>query len=171
MRRVKASVTVALVFFLTLGGCSDHEMPISPADGGKEAVQVSTQPISSPGQPLANNLARAVALAMNDRDVRLSVRDAMRDSRFHEHKVHLRSFLEGPVGEHVRGSIATALSTSAGNVSRVLDNLPDMEFYLPEEGHRLEWTGGPEYFVMAVERPDDFRNPLAVLYDADGRPT
>lgn len=169
MSRFK-SVTLAFVFLLAMGGCSEGDIPMSPATDGPELAKVPAHPISSPGQPLANNVARAVALAMNDREVRLSVRDAMRDSRFHEHKIHLRSFLEGPAGDHLRGSIAAALNTSAANVSRVLAHLPDMEFYLPEQEHRLQWTGGPEYYVMAVESPDDFENPFATLYDPEGRP-
>jgi hypothetical protein len=164
----RTGVPIILALLLAMGGCSDGTLISSHSS--EASASLRGNPITSPGQPIANNLARVVALALNDPDVRLSVRDAMRDSRFHEHKIHFRSFLEEPAGQYLLRAVATELQTAPENVYRLLHHLPDMEFYLPQKEHRIQWTGGPDYFVMAVEMPDDFKNPFVTLYRPDGKP-
>lgn len=85
---------LTLMLVIGLGSCSDVPWPSSPDSEDSESAMVQGRPISSPAQPFANQLARGVALAMRNPQVRIVIRDAMRDSRFHEHKVHLRSLLK-----------------------------------------------------------------------------
>lgn len=162
------SIVVYTMMMSLVVACSDAGSIANPLDAEPTATNLGRSAIASPAQPIANQLAKATALAMRDPELRLQIRDAMRDSRFHEHKLHLRSFLEGSDGELLLRGIADALQLPAAAVQQRLDRLPDMEFYLPNKQHRLEWTGGAEYYVLAVEEPNDFENPYATLYRPNG---
>ena len=81
-------------------------------------------------QRLSNTLARGIALALRNPDVATSVRNALRDSRFHEHKVHLRTLLNQ--NELLLSEASAAIGISATGFQALVHALPDLEFYLPE---------------------------------------
>jgi hypothetical protein len=113
---------------------------------------------------VALEVARAIAVAMADPDVRLAVRDAMQASTYAEHKLLLHEFMQTPTGDAVRAS-AAARGVDPAALGRALAQLPEMDFYVPFDEHRLEWTGGGDVLVTATMDVDE---PKLVAFHTSG---
>lgn len=167
MLRLNEVRTAALLAVLGLGlwGCGSDGIT---GRRGEVNASLSAAPDSSAAQAFADRIARSIALAMGEPSVSAIVRNAMRDSRFHEHKLHLRSFLVGPHGRPLLASAARAAQLSEEQFLEALSALPDVEFYMPDKAHRLNWRPGAPYYVMAVAHPKDFVNPNVTIFDTHG---
>lgn len=121
-----------------------------------EALMIEAQP-----------LAQGIALALADSELRGEVRDAMRDSRWHEHKLVLQDFVKTPAGERLAAAVATALGEAPEAIAARLAALPRLDFYLPFQDHRTTWRGTPEVLVAAAFVEDA---PAIAAYDVTGSP-
>lgn len=149
--------------------------------------------LSTSSTPPNEQLARALALALNKPNLRNSLLHGFQSSPVEEGKVHLEIYLGG-VGRAFLPSIAEAGDMTPDEILALVEALPSMEIYLPVPEHRKQWRGGKDLLVAtmmvdgdppigfnlegerlslsASESPDV---PTIVLvqaesFDADGRP-
>ena len=88
-------------------------------------------------------VARTIALAMADENVRVTLRNHMRASVVSEHKLHLQDYLAGPLGETLLAAIE-GTGIERADFLAGLRSLPPIQFYVPARQQRLTWTGTPD---------------------------
>lgn len=111
-------------------------------------------------------VARAMAVAMQDRSVRIAVRDAMRDSPWNEHKVVLQELLAAPEGGAVLAAAAAAAGKTPAQLMAVLATMPALDFYAPSRDVRRTWQGTPNVVVTGTQNPEAGR---FVTFGTDGQ--
>jgi hypothetical protein len=123
-----------------------------------EARQPSGQPALSVEAQAAHQslgvIAHAVAVAMEQEEVRLAVRDAMRDSPWDVHQISLQEFATSAQGAGLVGAAAAAGNETPGAFLARLQNLPDLDFYVPSRVQRRTWRGTPGAVVAASANPE-----------------
>jgi hypothetical protein len=146
-----------------LGACSDADRtsPLAPEAGR----HLSAAPAGA--DATAQQLARAFAAAMNDADVRVQVRNAMRGSTFNEHKLVLQDFATTRAGRRLVQAAARASGTTEVEIDALISSLPAMDFYAPFQAHRLTWRGGAE---VAVGAAMDVDAASFTAYTSGGQP-
>lgn len=113
----------------------------------------------------AEPMARAIALALGEREVRRNLRDALRDSAHHEHKLVLQDFVRTAAGRQWAAAVARAGEQSPGQLRARLRALPALDLYFPFREHRTTWKATSELLVAAVFVEDQ---PEIVAYDVNG---
>lgn len=91
-----------------------------------------------------------LALALRDGSVRLGLRDALRDSPFRLHALHLTSFLQGPDGIGLAAKAAAALKIPVNAFISMAETTPNLELVIPRTLDRTSWDGGAELDVTAT---------------------
>lgn len=117
--------------------CGDVEIP------SEQAPLVSLSPAEAPAH---HQLARLVAFAMRDADVRASVHRSMQASEVKSGKLHLETFLRGD-GTPLLDAMARAGGVAQGGIFELLAGSTALELYLPVQAHRDAWTGGADLIV------------------------
>lgn len=108
-------------------------------------------------------IARSIAAAIEDPDARRYLFDAMASTDGREHKLHLRSFLEGR-GAPLLQAAERRTGTRSNNILQALQDSRELELYMPVSGHRAKWTVDVVPLVIVALSDDD--QPVA--YDAAG---
>jgi hypothetical protein len=136
------SLARAVVATVLAIACQGDSTPLSP-DAANDAE-------GRPGQAAADEVARAIALALGRPELRSAVRDAMRDSDQSEHKLVLQDFLATPAGVPVLNAAAAA----DDRFTAMLATLPRMDFYVPFREHRVTWEATADVSVGATVDQD-----------------
>lgn len=102
-------------------------------------------------------VTRALAVALEDRSVRISVRDAMRDSPWSEHKLVLQELLAAPEGAALLNAAAAAAGRTPADLWALVDGMPDLDFYAPSREVRRTWQGTPNVVVVGTQNVEDGR--------------
>jgi hypothetical protein len=112
----------------------------------------TSAPLAAPAIPQQDLqvVARSVAMAMQNDAVRLSVRDALRDSPWSEHKITLQEFLASPAGPALASAAAAASGEGAEVFGARIARLPELDFYVPSREQRLSWRGTADVTVAAT---------------------
>lgn len=119
----------------------------------------------SPSELVLQDVARSVALAMGNPQVRASVIRGMQGSPYNEHKLVLHSFLEGPGGGELRSSARDHGATDA-LLGQVVELFPDgLDVYVPNRSQRRSWTGSDRLLVAGVTDTDATE---ATAFDTEG---
>lgn len=113
------------------------------------------------------DIARGIALAMQNDDVRWQVRDAMRASEVTEHKLVLGDFLRTSAGRRMTTTAAAALGISDSEFRRAVTHMPELDFYVPARHHRQAWQGEAQVAVALVLGADRSR---ITAYQPSGEP-
>ena len=108
-------------------------------------------------------VTRGLALALREESARASVHAALRASPWSEHKLHLSEFLATPGGDSVLSVAAGRLGLSVDSLRAAAASLPELDFYLPVEAHRVAWTGREHVVVVGMSSRAD-----GVAFDAEG---
>src|SRR5438093_10659956 len=111
MRIARGSMLVPLAS-LCLAACSDVPSTLLGSSVPDAARQTPTLTIEQATQ----NVARGIALALSDREMRLAVRDAMRASPYVEHKLVLQEFLATGSGSKLLVATAARMGMTASNL-------------------------------------------------------
>ena len=136
--------------------------PALPATGPSPA-RVAAQ---SDRQGALTELARAVAVSLQDPAVRAEVRKDLRESRFgHEHKLELTGYVKSN-GRLSVSKLAKAAGKSDVALSEVLASGHNMELYMPVTAHRESWKGDGDLIVAA--QLNDQTTPVG--FHLDGTP-
>jgi hypothetical protein len=148
MRNRSALVVAGL---LHLVGCTDMTAPGNSSLGSPFEAANPTMSAADVAQVEASlkHLAEAVAGAMQDAEVRLSVRDAMRDSPWNSHKLRLQEFLVTEQGQALADAAAIAAGESAEQFSDRAAGLPLLDFYVPSREGRKTWRATPGVAIDA----------------------
>jgi len=117
--------------------------------------------------PEASNekLAYAVAAALDNPDVRESVHGAMDASPYVEHKLVFEEFLNQSEGAGLKQAVANELG-GEDVLNELLDELPNMDFYLPYETHRETWEHANSNLKVVCVLDQNVTE--AVAYQPDG---
>jgi hypothetical protein len=148
------AATAAAVLSFT--ACSDDSQPVL-SDVNASTVQA--------GQPPIQQLARLVALSLNDGAVRGQLRAAMAASPVKEGKLYLSGYLRGP-GSGLLRAMARSGGVSEAEVQALIAQTGALEIYLPVESHRGAWKGN-ENVIVAAQLVEE-ETPYGV--DLQGRP-
>lgn len=131
-------------------------------------ASVTSGVIAGDDNDVAQQVARALAGAMKDADVRVQVRNAMRSSPFNEHKLVLQEFTGTRAGRRLVQAAAEASGRTERDIDALIAQLPAMDFYAPFAEHRLTWSGGSQ---VAVGAAIDIDATTFVAYMANGETT
>jgi hypothetical protein len=121
----------------------EHSTPISLTLNTPDAGPRPTQE----AEMAADKIAHAFAQAMSQADVRVHVRNAMRASKYVEHKLVLQEFVQTASGRRLVAAAAEATGTTVQAINELIAQIPLMDFYVPFREHRLTWRGGAEVAV------------------------
>ncbi|HVE77660.1 MAG TPA: hypothetical protein VNA89_02305 [Gemmatimonadaceae bacterium] len=141
-----------------LGACGDE--PTAPPTAQADPAAATAAPPKSPERQLedarADELGRALALALADPSLRGTVKQAMRGASNREHKLEVRRFLGSPAGARVASAVAERLGPQTGpRLTQLLEALPSLEVYLPVRSHREAWRGGADLIVAVGLHEDE----------------
>jgi hypothetical protein len=115
----------------------------------------------------AQEVAQGLALAMGKREIRIQVRDAMRNSPWKEHRLVLQEFATTSAGDGLIKAASRSLNLSTEEFKASISSLPQLDFYVPFQYHRTTWKATPDLLVgTAFER----HAPRINAYDVNGNP-
>lgn len=149
--RRTAVLTAAAVASL-LAGCRDAADPLSPS----AAVASPSLSLAADEHAAAAELARIVALALDDNGLRQRVKQDMRRSPFREHKLELSSYVRGN-GGILLAKMSQRSGRSRDELMSLMAAVRPLEFYMPVTSHRESWRGGPE--LLVAWRLDESETP------------
>jgi hypothetical protein len=161
MRMLRPSLLILAA--AALAGCSDSYTPTAPRPDGVRAAFAESSLDAN-----AQDIAHAIARAMNRQDVRIQIRNAFRASRVTEHKLVLQEFVHTPAGRHLVRAAAEASGTTPAAFEARIAALPELDFYLPFRAHRASWRGTGDILVGATFTP---KEPVLLTYGTDGTAT
>lgn len=142
----RATVRAAMVAsVLAAAACADVE----PTHLTNSAESSASSALAATPQAAAEQVARALALAMQQPGVRAQVLQAMRRSPFVEHKLVLQEFVATKAGQHVLRAAAAAAGTTPAALLTSINSLPALDFYVPAREHRRAWKGTENVAVAA----------------------
>ncbi|MDT8435619.1 MAG: hypothetical protein RRA92_02580 [Gemmatimonadota bacterium] len=152
---------------IAFSGCRDEPTgPTPSADSptaGRDAVASAVHPDQL--EPV-QRVARTIAMALADSDVRTNLIQQMRGSAYNEHKLVLN-----PSAARAAESSLTQAARSACGGATCLEELLvslgfEVDFYVPSETQRRTWTGSGRYLVAGLSDPDA---EIALAFDASGQ--
>jgi hypothetical protein len=110
---------------------------------------------ATPAEQTAGELvAKTLAVALSSSSVGEELKQALASSAVREHKLHLSSFLQGRGGRILQAGYA-ASGITEGQFQEAMRNFRQMEFYMPVERHRMQWSGDPDVLVAVVINKGD----------------
>lgn len=142
--RFTRRMTGALCAAALLAACADvptQQAPETPEPGAPLAV-------AGTEQAALGELARAVALALNDAGLRSRVKLDMRAVSLPEHKLDFGSYLAGE-GRPLLVAMARATGRGTDEVLALVAAVRPLEMYFPVRAHRSVWRGGADMQVAA----------------------
>jgi hypothetical protein len=87
---------------------------------------------------------------MKEPELRAAVRDAMRASPVTEHKLVFQEFALTNTGRRLLTEGATRMGLSIDAIDELIAQLPLLDFYVPSEAQRRNWTAGDEKIRVGV---------------------
>ncbi len=136
---------VAPSFLLSCGSPDGLVVPSEEASEGTALF---------PADNDAQHVAVALAAALGERMVAAGLKDALRASPFNEHKLVLQEYLATSEGALLLSRTANVAQMTTEEFTHTVGRLPDMDFYMPFDEHRLSWRGDPSILVAVIEDPD-----------------
>lgn len=147
VRRLIHARLLVVFGIAALSGCA--EPPASPT------LAVDSDPAS--GIALATDdqpaevvrLAHALARVLGDVQHRRTVRNALRESDWTEHKVPLNAFPSAPGSERIVVGVEELMELVPGGLTSYVANLPEIDFYMVARAHRANWRPSQAVIVAA----------------------
>jgi hypothetical protein len=112
--------------------------------------EISAARVTAPANGSEQQLARSLALALQDPAVRERVRDAMRASLVDEHKLVLQTFVQTASGKALLQAASRKSGVSLKTIETQIAALPTLDFYMPIRAHRQSWQGTDNVAVVAT---------------------
>jgi hypothetical protein len=142
-RQITRLVPAAIVCLLA--ACADDPVT-APASS-------TSIPPSRANPATLDSVARALALALDIRENRVLLKDALRASRFTEHKLELQEFAKTSIGKRLLDQAAIAARIPSATFEGMLGRLPQLDLYVPSRETRRTWTGADGLVVFATLKP------------------
>jgi hypothetical protein len=157
---------IGMVAVLFVSGCTDDQRsPTSSAEMPSHATSSFTQGRFGSADLDGQELARALATALYDPAVRVSLRNAMRFSPHNEHKLVLHEFVATEPGRVFLQTAARRSGVSEARLRELIQQLPALDFYAPVPEHRISWRGSSDV-VLGLNL--DTKDPTLNAYGAGG---
>lgn len=119
---------------------------ISAIGEGQSAIKMSMAEEHS-----TSLLARAIALAMQNDELRHQLRDSWRDSRVStDHKLVFSDLLSTNLGSRLLDEMARSSGSTRADILALVKELPEFDFYLPIRTHRESWAGTNDILVTVT---------------------
>jgi hypothetical protein len=154
----------ALAFALGAVACADHSQ--GPTSENLESRPEQRKTSIDPGdrRASAEALARALALALRDPELRSHLKADLDASPIREHKLHFQRYLTGGA-KAVLGQVARASGVAAATLQTAAAQAGGLELYLPVPAHRAAWSGDERVLVATAQKDHD----PPVAFDLQGR--
>src|SRR3954463_8788958 len=153
-----------LVAFTALIACADPANRIAGPTTSSADIQLGTD---ATGERAAlSQIARLVAVAMDNEPARQRLKRDMRAAPFREHKLELASYLRSRDGSALLARMAALNGGNEADIFSTLAAIRPLEFYMPVATHRESWKGRDD--VLVVSQLDQW-TPLTA-FDKTGRP-
>lgn len=125
--------------------CSDGQpAPTAPVAGMNALASGS----AAAEQQTLDQIARALAMALQDQGLRQRIKNDMRHSPHLEHKLDFRSYMHGQSGGILLAKMAKETGMSRQDLLALVDRVRPLEMYFPVDAHREAWTGGADLQVL-----------------------
>lgn len=157
------------VLFLALAaalvGCADSaDRTLGPRlSGNIEAAGAPATPTEE--RAALTEIARLVAVAMDNEPARQHLKRDMRAAPFREHKLELGPYLRSNDGKVLLGRMVAASGGRESDLFRTLVAIRPLELYMPVAKHRESWTGSADVLVVSQLQESE---PI-VSFDQKGR--
>lgn len=139
-RRIVKLLPLLLVMLFPIVGCQEEVS--APQQGVTDASATRSGVLDA-----HEELARYLAVALNNTAVRNGLSQAMTASSDAEGKIFFDSTLPGPISGLV-AQMAQAGNVSEEHIRALMESTPDLELYMPVDHHRANWKAGSEYLVV-----------------------
>jgi hypothetical protein len=96
-----------------------------------------------------SNIARLVAVAMDNEPARQHLKRDMRAAPFREHKLELGPYLRSRDGKALLDRMVAASRESESELLGALAGIRRLELYMPVAAHRESWTGSADVLVVS----------------------
>jgi hypothetical protein len=150
---MRSRFVVLVAVALSACGVDKTTSPPQVTHPGKVSVETQEQ------------IARALAVSMQDETIRHRVRDDMRASPWTSHKLDLWSYVTNEGGPAIQQAVATKLGTSVDRMAANYSTLQPYDFSVRNNEDRMAWHGDLNYIVaVAPEREGD----VAIAYTPNG---
>lgn len=143
---LKFLLVCTVILTLPLTACSSEDAIVDPSEKVRH-VSADDHHLQA-SQSTITRLARGIALALSDSDLRLKLLEDMRDSPFPGHSLHLNSYLLGDSGTPLANAVREALGMDSRE--KLFDGLPALELFMPIPYQRTWWTGNEAPVVVGI---------------------
>jgi hypothetical protein len=165
MKHTHGEEALVLVLLACLTACTD---PVTTTTGLSISRDVTTEPASnssSPERAALTQIARLVAVSMDNEPARQQLKRDLRAAPFREHKLQLGTYLRSNDGKTLLDRMVAAGGGTEREVLATLSAVRPLEFYMPVAKHRESWTGSAD--VLVASQLDE--SEPVVAFDAKGR--
>lgn len=156
-------------FALALGCVENTVLAPAPVPSSIAATHIV---LDLSGDATVDSVAKGLALALQDENLRTQLRDDLRDSPFRNHALHLPSYLRGARGRELAKRAAATLGITLGDFHRISSADENLELVLPRLLDRVYWDGSANIDVVAtnttVTQARDQRRVVENGYDLAG---
>ncbi len=94
-------------------------------------------------------VARALAIALNDPNMRQLLKTHLRAAPYNEHKIELAGYLRRPEASPLLSKLANGAGQTASQMLATLQQVRSVELYMPVKAQRESWTGDTDLLVAA----------------------
>lgn len=136
----------AILCISVLGAACSDVQPAPTLPAAELNLAASVSPSSE--QEALNQIARAVALALQDQGLRQRIKNDMRNAPHLEHKLDFRGYLHGQSGGILLAKMAKETGRSREDLLSLVGQVRPLEMYFPVREHRESWTGGADLQVL-----------------------
>jgi len=141
---MKASRYGALSLVMAaLTACTDAAKVVAPAASGNPALALADS-------PLADSLARGIALALAQPPLRARLRDDLRNSTRGDHSLRLDAYLRSEGARPLMVAAAGALGVTTTQFLNFQSALPVLELVMERPLDRVRWTATPDIVVYGT---------------------
>lgn len=154
------------ILCVVIGACTERPTLSAPVVTNSSAALTS-----SASEAEAQLIARALALALANDDVRARLLEDLRDSPFPKHRLHLQSYLRGASGRALLLRAAAARGATPDEFLAALRTLPTLELWMPRSMDRTQWRGDANVAVFgtALTPAELMARSTGAGYMPDGR--
>ena len=148
-------------------GCGEPSSPVTHSSPVPPDLGVAPGIIAPDAERAElGRLARSVAIALSDPEIRQRLKNDLRAAPFAEHKLELSKYLQSDNAGTLLDGMAAPGGKSRSQVLGGLQQLRSVEFYMPVTKHRETWTGDGEILVAAQLKEHD---PI-MAFNSQGEP-
>lgn len=162
IRRTRVSTALMSVLAMGIVSCSDAPTDLGPEQKPGAEVEASNAALNAM-EVQAQEIARFVALALREDEVRTDIWRRIQQSPYPEQKLDFRRLFTEGSALAVRVGAVSGLQHS--QILARLDQVGPLEFYMPVPDHREKWIGGDDLLVATALIDAEGHHPVGFTLD------